>query len=300
MVEKHVEGKPSDTALFNAMRRTIACKEYKNSRFGADYLAEYFLPPNYRFLLKIKSIRTNTKEKLASFFPGVNEYIIARTAYFDNLFQAALNDGIPQIVLLGAGYDSRAYRFAKLIQDTQIYELDIAPTQERKKECLRKAKIAIPPQMSFVPIDFNRESLKDVLGKTGWQGGHKTLFLWEGVSYYLDPESVGVTLDFFSHSAHPDSQLAFDYMISITEENMADYYGAKEMLQSMKEQHPEEGLTFSVDEGKIETFLEGRNLRMLQHLDPEEMESKFLTADDGSLIGKVAGHFRIVLVAPSR
>ncbi len=134
MVNKIVEQKPSETALFAALRRTIAKKEFNNEKFGPDYLAEYFLPAHFRFFLKFRKIRANTKEKLSIYLPGVNEYMIARTAHFDRLFKDALNNETPQIVLLGAGYDSRAYRFLALNQDTKIFELDIAPTQERKKK----------------------------------------------------------------------------------------------------------------------------------------------------------------------
>jgi len=119
--------------------------------------------------------------------------MIARTAYFDSLFVDALKNNFPQIVLLGAGYDTRAYRFANLNKGTQISELNIAPTQNRKKGCLKKARIDIPQSVKLVPIDFNNESLKDVLEKTGYQSQGKTLFIWEGVSYYLDAESVDST-----------------------------------------------------------------------------------------------------------
>ena len=63
-------------------------------------------------------------------------------------------------MLLGAGYDSRAYRFTKFNNATKIIELDIATTQNRKKKCLRKAQIDIPKHVAFVPINFNKESLK--------------------------------------------------------------------------------------------------------------------------------------------
>jgi len=78
----------------------------------ASYLAEIFLPASLQVFLRFEKVRENTKNKLAAFMPGLNEYIIARTAFFDGLFLDALKDKFPQIVLLGAGYDSRAYRFA--------------------------------------------------------------------------------------------------------------------------------------------------------------------------------------------
>lgn len=137
MDQKTVETMPSQTALFTALRRTIAYKETPHRKFGPDSLAEIFLPGYYRFFLRSARIRENTRNKLAAVMPGMNEYVIARTIYFNELFTAALEQPIPQIVLLGAGYDSRAYRFAKQNRGTKIFELDARPTQERKNKCLR-------------------------------------------------------------------------------------------------------------------------------------------------------------------
>lgn len=298
MTSKGVEQKPSETALFAALRRAIANKDYKDEKLGPDHLAEYFLPAHFRFFIGFEKIRANTKSKLDGYLPGLNEYVIARTAYFDSLFVDALNNEIPQIVLLGAGYDSRAYRFAQMNNGTKILELDMAPTQNRKRKCLKRARIDIPQQVKLVPIDFNEESLRDVLEKAGYEKREKTLFIWEGVSYYLDAESVDATLRFVSHSSHNESAIAFDYTISISEGNMNSYYGVKEFAQTMKEHHANEELMFSIDEGTIESFLAQRDLKMIDHLDNEEIESAFLLDDNGSLIGRMTGHFRFVLASP--
>ena len=294
MTDKSVQQKPSETALFAALRRTLAHKEFGDEKFGPDHLAEYFLPPHFRFFLRFKKIQANTKEKLNEALPGLTEYMIARTAYFDGLFVDALEKEFPQIVLMGAGYDTRAYRFAELNKGTKIFELDIAPTQNQKKTYLKKARIDIPQRVKLVPIDFNQESLGDVLEKAGFDNQEKTLFIWEGVTYYLDAESVDATLEFVSGSSHPESVIAFDYTLSLSEENLSDYYGAKEFAQTMREHHATEELTFSIREGEIESFLEGRDLKMIEHLDNQEIEKKFLTKKDGTLIGQITGHFQFV------
>jgi len=202
-------------------------------------------------------------------------------------------------VLLGAGYDSRAYRFAELNKATKIIELDIATTQNRKKRCLKKAQIDIPKNLSFVPINFDKESLKDVLEEAGYENHQKTLFLWEGVSYYLESESVDETLEFLNRSSHNESVIAFDYAISIAEENISNYYGVKEFVQTMKKHHPNEVFKFSIGEGKIESFLEQRGLKMVNHLDNKEIEKTFLLNDNGSSIGQITGSFRFVLASPN-
>ena len=230
--------------------------------------------------------------------PGLNEYMIARTAYFDHLFVEALNEQVPQIVLLGAGYDTRAYRFTEMNRGTKIFELDIEPTQNRKKQCLKKARIDIPATVTFVPIDFNQESLRDVLGNVGYDNHEHTLFLWEGVSYYLDAGSVDATLEYFSNYSQDDSAIAFDYTASISEDTVEEIYGVKEFAQIMKEHHADEELMFSIDEDELESFFEQRGLKIVDHMDNVAIERKFLQRENGSLLGRMTGHFRFVLALP--
>jgi len=261
-------------------------------------LAEYFLPSHFRLFIKFKKIRVKVKNKDKKFTPGMYEYMLARTAFFDNVFVDALNKNVPQIVLLGAGYDTRAYRFAALNNTTRIIELDIATTQNRKEKCLKKAQIDIPEHVKLVPIDFDKESLKNVLEKAGYENNEKTLFLWEGVSYYLDPGSVDATLEFVNHSSHNESLIAFDYAISISEENTNHYYGVKEVSQTWRKYRSNELFRFAIDEGKTESYFEQRGLRIVDHLDNREIEKAFLLNENGSLIGQINGLFRFVSASP--
>ena len=297
MPEKDVESKPSQTALFAALRRAISYNEFNNEQFGPDNLATALLPPYFRFFLKFKKIQANTKEKLDALLPGLTEYMIARTAYFDRQFKNALQDNTPQIVLMGAGYDTRAFRYADLNKGTRIFEMDIAPTQEYKKECLRKARIDIPQQVSFVPINFNKDSLGSVLEEAGFQPDLKTLFIWEGVSYYLDPDSVDTTLEFISMAAD-ESMIVFDYTLAISGEEVSDRYGVKEFAQSMQEHHSGEELLFSIERDEIGPYLKKRGLKLVEHLYNQQIEQEYLTKTDGSLLGQMTGHFCFVTASP--
>lgn len=297
MNKKNVEYMPSETALFAALHRAIAHKQYNNTKLGPDYLAEIFLPAHYRFFLRFDKVRENTRIKLAQAMPGMTEYIIARTAYFDRLFQDGLKDQIPQVVLLGAGYDSRAYRFAQSNKCTKIFELDAFPTQNRKIKCLKAAHIRLPEEVLYIPINFTSESLGIVLEQAGYKNQERTLFLWEGVSMYLDREAVKNTLRFISCS-HTGSVIAYDYTISISEENLNDYFGAKEFLISMMKHHANEEMLFSIKHGEINSFLADMNLRMIDNLGNEAIEGKYLLDENGSSIGRMTGNFRFVCASP--
>jgi methyltransferase (TIGR00027 family) len=296
-MKKTVAYTPSKTAFVMALRRAIANKEYKDDTFGPDYLAECFLSVRVRFFLKFEKIRIDTKAKMDSSTPGLNLYAIARTAYFDRLFANALVDNIPQIVLLGAGYDSRAYRFDKLNRGSRVFELDVIPTQSRKKKCLKRARITVPPYVTFVPIDFNEQSLGDCLVKAGYTHGEKTLFIWEGVTFYLDPKSIDSTLEFISSSSQ-DSIIAFDYMISVNEQTASHYYGVNEILETLKKYSKNEELKFTIKDGETEPFLRQRGLRLIEDLDSQAIEIKYLSDDKGGTIGKATECFHFASASP--
>ena len=296
---KNVEQKPSETAVFAALHRAIAHKEYQNERFGPDNLADCFLPAHFRFFIKFKKIRTNTKNRFNQFLPGLHVYMMARTAHFDAVFVDALKNKVPQIVFLGAGYDSRAYRFAQFNTATKIFELDIAPTQNRKRKCLKKASIIIPQQMILAPIDFNKETLEHVLEKAGYDSSQKTLFLWEGVSYYLEAESVAATLEFIARSVHPESVILFDYVVSVAKGDHG-LFGANEFLQTMKEKHGHEALMFAIPENETASYLAQKGLKMVSHMDDKEIENAYLVNEKGVLVGRMTGLFRFVSATPKR
>jgi len=293
--EQTAKPMPSQTALFSALRRALANRHYGGPPFGPDDLAIHFLEAQQRFLFRFHKIREYGERKLDQAMPGMTPYIIARTAYFDRVFLDALQAGAPQIVILGAGYDSRASRFAASKGGTTVYELDAAETQARKRECLAAAHVAIPQSVRLVPIDFLHESLADALGKAGFRPDARTLFLWEGVSYYLDAASVDRTLAFVRGTGDGDAAIAFDYTIPLTDEDMGDCYGSATFLDAMRAYHASEAFMFAIPDDEIESFLAARGLQLVEHYNAAAIEESFLRDGQGALLGRVTGNFRFVL-----
>jgi methyltransferase (TIGR00027 family) len=124
--DKSVQHQPSETAMATATMRAIATRDEREEIRGPDNLAELFLSEARLAPLRDTTVRQWVlKNKTA---PGAYEFMIARTTFFDNVVKEALLHHLPQIVLLGAGYDSRPYRFRELAGGTHIFELDAAPT----------------------------------------------------------------------------------------------------------------------------------------------------------------------------
>jgi len=122
---------------------------------------------------------------------GLVDFVIARTLYFDSVIKRVIPQ-VEQFVLLGAGYDTRAYgHFTR--EDVKLYELDQSIVQQQKREALKTA--GIPSEhVNFVSIDFANEGIFEKLIESGFDPGKKTLFLWEGVTLYLSEADVRKTM----------------------------------------------------------------------------------------------------------
>ncbi len=144
----------------------------------------------------------------------------ARISFFDAAVDRYLPD-VAQFVILGAGFDTRAYR---LPNDTRVrvFEVDTLRTQMVKRETLKKAGID-SSGVTFVPADFEKQDWLAGLTAAGFDPGERTLFLWEGVTMYLDREAVEDTLRKIASTAH-GSVVAFDYFTTEALESRALYW----------------------------------------------------------------------------
>ena len=219
--------------------------------------------------------------------PGIYEYVLARTKLLDEIFVQALEDNFSQIVLLGAGFDTRALRFENRNKGTKIFELDILTTQRPKIDILKRKGVPLPQDLVFVPIDFNRESLSDVLLGAGYETERPSLFLWEGVTMYLTPEAVDGTLVFIRDHSAAGSIVVFDYIYASVLRGENQFYGEKEIVKTVT--RAGEGWTFGIKDGEIENFLSERGFDVISHHTPSELERMYLTTDDGTRFGRING-----------
>jgi methyltransferase (TIGR00027 family) len=287
-----LETQPSASALNVARCRAIAANEPREEIRGPDYLAEIFLGEDARKSLKDPATHALILKKLAAVSPGGYEYFIARTAYIDAVVERALRDNLSQLVFWGAGYDTRSYRFAHLIQGSRIFELDSKVTQQHKRSLLEQAHIAIPEALTFLSIDFTRDSMADVLFKAGYAKDKQALFVWEGVSYYLPPQTVDAMLNFVRLNSPAGSILCFDYMLAASD--IADRFGAKQAREAMQAMYTAEPLQFDLKEKQVASFLAERGFQIIDHLTTEDLQKRYLTLHDGSLAGRALDLFGLV------
>jgi len=281
--------KPSQSAGFTTFCRACANKERDERLRGPDYLAKVFHVGWPRVLLATSWITLPIARRQ---MPGLYEYLFARTEFFDELFGKALEENCPQIVLLGAGCDSRAYRFESIVKDTTIYELDHPATQQVKRELLRRGGIAVPEYVRFVAADLNACPLGDVLASHGFQRDQRTLFLMEGVIYYLTAEGVDSLFQSIKDCSPPGSGFAFDYIVESMVRGTCDRYGAQQIASRVASEG--EVFRFGIDDHEIESFLGDRGFQLSRHLTPEDLEATYLATQDRSAHGQIAGFYSIV------
>ncbi|GGS42424.1 class I SAM-dependent methyltransferase [Actinokineospora fastidiosa] len=179
---------------------------------GPDTMAARFIPWSARAgaLVKVPVVRSLLVRALRRAWPGALWFEVVRTRHMDQVLRDEVADGATQVVILGAGFDSRAYRMAETLAATTVYEVDHPDTSARKRERLRAVVAEIPANVRFVTVDLNHQDLAEALADKGFSPTVRTVVIWSGVAPYLTPEGVELTLRWMA-TQNRDSAIVFDY-----------------------------------------------------------------------------------------
>jgi methyltransferase (TIGR00027 family) len=137
-------------------------------------------------------------------------FTTARSRIAEDALSEAVERGIRQIVILGAGLDTFALRNPHDARQIRIYEADHPATQAWKRQRLAEAQLALPPWLVLVPVDFERDDLEEQLAGAGFQQNSPAFFTWLGVVPYLTQDAIGSTLDYMA--SIQNSEVVFDYI----------------------------------------------------------------------------------------
>ncbi len=280
------EKQSSITAPGIAVVRAIESSKSEGERICYDpYAVKLLNPWFYRFMRLF--IDTGYAERTGA---GVQGFLVARCRYMDDLLQANIATGLQQLVILGAGYDSRAYRFEGLKHGVKVFEVDHPATQQVKMKKVKAVLGELPGYVSYVGIDFNRETLEQRLPESGYDGQLKTIFILEGVVMYLDAYAVDATLGFIVQNSGPGSQVVFDYIYT----SLLDGSVRHGEVSRMRRVKPisGEGLTFSISEGKATEFMHRHGFTNIQDVSSAELHQRYFMGSNARR--KVAWGYGIV------
>lgn len=190
--------------------RAAAARENDPELRNPDHLAEGLISWKYRLGIRIAPIRAMLLWSIERRMPGLYGYVTARTKHMDRLLLEDVCAGARQVVILGAGADSRAYRLTADLATIPIYEVDHPATGAWKQDMLSRLLGRIPDHIHFVSTDFGIRMLRPALETAGVDRTVPTVFLWEGVTPYLVSDDIDATLDALACFA-PGSSIIFDY-----------------------------------------------------------------------------------------
>jgi methyltransferase (TIGR00027 family) len=254
----------STTAQGMALVRAIEAARPEAVRICNDPIARA-LVPTFAYTLSKWFIDSGLYAKMSR---GAIEFITARERYIDDFLSACLGEGIEQVVLLGAGFDTRAYRIPG-IEKTRVFEIDHPTTQAQKIKRLKKVFRTLPARVAYLGVDLNTQTLEEAFHGSGYSEQAQTLFIWQGVTVYLTQAGVDNTLAFLAQHAAPGSAVIFDYFYRETLDDTSRPE-VKSMLRAAKVTG--EKYLFGIGKGKLEEFLTQRGFTDVHNADSEDLK----------------------------
>jgi methyltransferase (TIGR00027 family) len=289
----------SKTSIYVAAGRAVGAREPEKSVGNPDYLAEKFLGDPSKLDVDHPAVRAlslpyDEAMKDIEVVSTVRMMTI-RTRFIDEALKRAIEGGATQVVILGAGFDSHAYRCQELLAPVRVFEVDRPVTQALKKQRVDAVLGGPPANLTYVAIDFQHEDLPDVLTRHGYDPAQRTFFILEGVTMYLPEEAVRSTLQFVA-ARPPGSGIVFDFVYRamidmIAKIDLANVpAAAKPFVERFLNLTRNEPWVFGLPVGTEREFLGefGLDLREAFTIGGEESLKRYLTRADGSQLGAEA------------
>ena len=261
---------PSGTAAGVALLRAVEAEKPEAERICDDPYARALIPRGISFALSRLVIVSGLYDRMA---PGATSFVVARERYIDDFLKTCLSEGFDQVVIMGAGFDTRAYRIPG-IDKIRVFEIDQPATQQVKLERLQKVVHPLPANVTFLPVDFNTQALGERLQSAGYNQQVKTLFIWQGVVYFLTATGVDGTLAFIANHSGAGSAVIFDYMYSaiLRDTGRSDVKMMRRAARMTGEEY-----MFGIEEGQVEYFLTQRGFNDVRSVTIEDLRPLYFT-----------------------
>jgi methyltransferase (TIGR00027 family) len=225
---------------------------------------------------------------------GLVRAMIIRTRFIDEALERAVARGVTQVLILGAGLDSHAYRCRQLLSSTRVFELDRPTTLDYKRRRVNEALGAAPENLTYVPMDLG-EPIPATLVRHGYDLSLRTFILMEGVSMYLQETALQSTLQFIASHA-PGSSLVFDFATRAVVEGIQRIdlatlpAPARASTERFLDMIRDEPWLFGIplDDEKSYLAALGLELGEMVTIGSEESVARYLTRSDGTVIGASA------------
>ena len=282
-------GKTSRTAQYMAFFRALESKRRSRDRLFSDPFAIHFLDPGLRRVVRASNLpifKSYLKKTIQKRIPGGFSSGIARTKYIDDLLRFTIENRVRQVIILGAGFDTRASRLEFLLS-VPVIEIDHPNTSNYKIEVFKTRIGLLPGNVTYCQIDFNTESLEQLAEKNKFNFDMPATIIWEGVTNYLTAGAIDNTFAFISKFA-TGSFVIFTYIHKQVLDNPGLFIGGEKLLKDLE--GIEERWTFGFLPDELPGYLSNFGLIVVEDLGATEFRQKYLPrrTDEGYEFYRVA------------
>ena len=277
-------GQASRTAQHNAVFRTVESSLPAGTRLFEDPMAKHFLGwplSAVRPLCRVPGGPQLASRIIDGRWPGVRTSVAARTRLIDDTVGAFADEQLGQLVVLGAGFDTRAYRLPRL-GSIPVLEVDHPDTQATKRDVLQRILPEIPDNVIFVGVDFATDSLGESLSQAGYSPHLPTVILWEGVTNYLTAHAFFTTLDWCAQAA-PVAMLLFTYVHADVLRGPEAFAGARQLHATLNKAG--ERFTFGMVPADTKDHLADRSLQLEWDLGCAEYRERYYGPRAAAMVG---------------
>ncbi len=213
-------------------------------------------------------------------------HLALRKRWFDDEVRRAIAEGFTQVVVIGAGYDSLAYRLAQEFPNVLFFEVDTRPSQHEKYKALKMVAVAdgrpsVPSNLDFFVVDLAHGSVdRALLSQKTADASRPTLFIAEGVIMYLDEANAKEVLRAAARVATPRSRLLFSYLA--TDSTGKPHAGEWGKTMSAMLKIAGEPFRFAIGKDALSNTLRECGLELIEQIDERGLVAKYLPSGAGS------------------
>jgi methyltransferase (TIGR00027 family) len=290
----------SNTAEAMAALRAAGAAEPDAVLRNPDHLAGQFVSFSTRAstLVKVPLLRRLVRNIAEVAVPGGYYFELARVKHMDAILQSELRNGLSQLVILGAGFDTRAHRFANQLHAVRVYEIDHPTIGMLKRKKVMRLCGRLPAHVTYVDADFTRDDPAERLAHVAYDHGQPTLVILSGVTPYLPEEAVFRLLRFTGTHTSPRTSIVFDYVLKEMVDGDDRYHGASHLRKRLNRLN--EPLLFGIPSGTAATVLRRCGLTLSSDVGPRDLAAKYLRRSDGAIAGLPYGFAIIAHARVSR
>jgi methyltransferase (TIGR00027 family) len=259
-----------------AVLRGLESERPPGERILDDPVSLRLLPAVWRLLIRflvLTGLHGPILARRERQFPGVIGSLLCRTRYIDDALRNALEQGVEQVMILGAGFDTRVYRIPGM-DGARAFEVDHPQAQASKRRALERASLHNTENLAFVPVDFDRDDLSSALSRAGFRTGAHTFFIWEGVTQYISREAIENTLQYVGSAGAEGSRLVFSYI----RKDVIHGKTATDAEQAVMKQAARGGAPWrtGLDGTEIPGMLARHGLEVVEEVGGKEFRSRYL------------------------